>query len=43
MSFSIDLWNGIDKIKDKFIFTYNKIQILNNVFNTFINLGKRLF
>ena len=40
MSFSIDLWNGIDKIKDKFIFTYNKIQILNNVFNTFINLEK---
>ena len=40
MSFSIDLWNGIDKIKDKFVFTYNKIQILNNVFNTFINLEK---
>ena len=40
MSFSIDLWNGIDKIKDKFIFTFNKIQILNNVFNTFINLEK---
>ena len=40
MSFSIDLWNGIDKIKDKFVFTYNKIQILNNAFNTFINLEK---
>ena len=40
MSFSVDLWNGFDILKNKFIFTYNKVQILYNIFNTFINIEK---
>ena len=40
MSFAIDLWNGFDKLKEEFIFTYNKVQILNNIFNSFLSMEK---
>ena len=40
MSFSIDLWNGLNIIKDRFVFTYNKVQMLYNIFNSFINMEK---
>ena len=40
MSFSIDLWNGLNIIKERFVFTYNKVQLLYNIFNSFINMEK---
>jgi hypothetical protein len=40
MSFSIDLWDGFDLIKNKFNSTYTKVQILYNLINTFINMEK---
>lgn len=40
MSFSIDLWNGFDLLKNKYNSTYNKVQILYNILNTFINMEK---
>ena len=40
MSFSVDLWNGFDLLKEKLTFTYNKAQILYNIFITFINMEK---
>ena len=40
MSFSIDLWNGFGILKDKFTFTYNQVQILYNIFNSFISMEK---
>ena len=40
MSFSIDLWNGLNIIKQRFVFTYNKVQLLYNIFNSFINMEK---
>ena len=40
MSFSIDLWNGFDKLKERFTLTFNELQLLNTVFNTFVNMEK---
>ena len=40
MSFSIDLWNGFDKMKERFTLTFNELQLLNTVFNTFVNMEK---
>lgn len=40
MSFSIDLWNGFDLLKNKYNSTYNKVQILYNILITFINMEK---
>ena len=40
MSFSIDLWNGFDLLKNKYNSTYNKVQILYNILNSFINMEK---
>ena len=40
MSFSIDLWNGFDLIKNKFNSTYIKVQILYNLINSFVNMEK---
>lgn len=40
MSFSIDLWNGFDFLKNKYNSTYNKVQILYNILITFINMEK---
>ena len=40
MSFSVDLWNGFGILKDKFFTTYNKVQILYNLFISFINMEK---
>ena len=40
MSFSIDLWEGFDLIKNKFNSTYTKVQILYNLISTFINMEK---
>ena len=40
MSFSIDLWNGLNIIKDRFFSTYNKVQLLYNAFNSFVNMEK---
>ena len=40
MSFSIDLWNGFDKLKERFTLTFNELQLLNTIFNTFVNMEK---
>ena len=40
MSFSIDLWTGFDKLKERFTLTFNELQLLNTVFNTFVNMEK---
>ena len=40
MSFSIDLWNGFNLLKDKFTATFNKVQTLYNIFISFLNMEK---
>ena len=40
MSFSIDLWNGFNLLKEKFTSTFNKVQILYNIFISFLNMEK---
>ena len=40
MSFSIDLWNGFNLLKEKFTTIFNKAQILYNIFISFLNMEK---
>ena len=40
MSFSIDLWNGFNLLKDRFTATFNKVQMLYNIFISFLNMEK---
>ena len=38
MSFSVDLWNGIDSIKNQFRKTHKKIKVLNKIITSYITI-----
>ena len=38
MSFSVDLWNGFDSIKNQFSKTHKKIKVLNKILTSYITI-----